>query len=152
MKPLPTPDMIASAIALANEFDTERNCGWNSGKSLCEYHDQPEYAATDFPEFQSLGPQCHGTLRELALLHTLRPCKDCGSDTLYASNYQIACCSCFGDPDACENREEDIENGDDPEERCCCNCAENMNLPDAITRWNLFHGDDGPRGRVQVVG
>lgn len=34
----------------------------------------------------------------------------------------------------------------------CGNCAENMNLEDAITKWNLNYGDDGPRGMVAVLG
>lgn len=143
---------LADAMTLADEFDKQRHCGWNSGQRLCEYHEQKEYRATEIAEFRSLGDQCYGTLRELALLHTLRPCKDCGSDTLYKSNWQVSCCSCFGDSELCENRKEDIENGEDPDDRCCCNCAENANLPDAITRWNLHYGDDGPRGRVQVLG
>ena len=32
------------------------------------------------------------------------------------------------------------------------NCAHHMNLPDAITRWNIIYGDAGPVGRVQVLG
>lgn len=152
MNPPPPPSEVSAAIALADEFDKQRHCGWNSSQNLCEYHNQPEYDATDIPEFRSLGDQCRGTLRELALLHTLRPCRTCESDTLYKSNYQVSCCACFGDPEQCENRKEDIENGEDPDERGCCDCAENANLPDAITRWNLHYGDSGTRGRVQVIG
>jgi hypothetical protein len=137
-----TQHTITEAMALADEFDKQRDCWWNSCHSLCEYHEQPEFTARDIPEFASLGGDCYGTLRELALLHTLRPCKDCGGDILYKSNYQISCCSCFGEHEDCE----DCQDGG------CRNFAENMNLPDAITRWNLHHGDDGPRGRVQVVG
>ena len=138
----PTNESVAEAAKLADEFDQQRHCGWNSSQNLCEYHDQPEYQATDIPEFASLGAQCHGTLRELALLHTLRPCRECGGDTIYKSNYQISCCSCFGDHEDCE----DCQDGG------CQSFAENANLPDAITRWNLIYGDDGQRGRVQVLG
>jgi hypothetical protein len=135
-------DPICLALALADEFDQARRCDWNSRKKLCEYHDQPNFRATEIPEFASLGYQCWGTLRELALLHTLRPCKECGNDTLYKHGYGIGCCSCLGDQDDCE----DCNNGG-------CTCyAENGNLPDAITRWNLCYGDSGERGRVQVVG
>lgn len=136
----PSDDDLKAAMDLADEFDRQRHCGWNNGQNLCEYREQPVYQATDIKQISSLGWQCWGTPRELALLHTLRPCKHCGGDTLFKSNYQIGCCSCLGDD--CE----------DCQEGGCQNLAENANLPDAITRWNLHYGDEGPRGRVEVVG
>lgn len=138
----PSGSSVSEAMQLADLFDRQRHCWWNSSQNLCEYRDQPEYRATEIPEFASLGDQCWGTLRELALLHTLRPCKHCGGDTLYKSAYQIGCCSCLGDQDDCK----ECQSGG------CRSFAENMNLPDAITKWNLHYGDDGARGRVVVLG
>jgi len=137
-----TSRALVRAEVVALEFDKQRDCGWNSSNNMCRYDDAPEYCAADVKPYASLGDQCHGTLHELALLHTLRPCKDCGSDHLYFGYYKVACCSCLGDRDECE----DCQDGG------CGNCAENMNLPDAITRWNLHHGDNGTRGRVTCIG
>lgn len=139
----PTTEELTEAAATAAEFDTQRSCWWNSCNHMCRYDDAPEFQANEVPAYASLGSMCWGTLLELALLHTLRPCKDCGGVVLYKSGYQIACCSCFGDSD---RQCEDCENGG------CKNCAENMNLPDAITRWNLWYGDTGAAGRVEVIG
>ena len=149
---------VEKAEAQAQEFDRQRNCSWNYDHLRLD-RNAPDFSALKVPRYASLGGQCWGTLEELALLHTLRPCKDCGSTILYKSNFQIACCSCFGE-DECENRDvdeadaaEDAANGvtETPEEGCH-NCAENMNLRDAITRWNILYGDNGERGRVEVVG
>lgn len=87
---------------LADEFDRQRNCGWNNSNIPSDY-DAPDFQASKVPEFYSLGSQCFGTLQELAPLHTLRPCRNCGGDFLYKSNFQIACCSCFGDRDECDD-------------------------------------------------
>lgn len=149
-KPDIKPEDLAAVMAFAAEFDRRRSCWWNSMNHACRYDDVPEFHAGQIPEFASLGGQCYGTLLELAMCHTLRPCKACGSDHLYKSNYQIACCSCFGDVESCEERKDDEEDGEEGE-RCCCS-AENMNLPDAITLWNLQYADDGPVGRVVVCG
>jgi hypothetical protein len=130
-----------AAEALAVEFDKHRHCGWNNSHIESDY-DGEVLQASKVPQYASLGSQCWGTLQELALLHTLRPCKECGSEFLYKSAFQIACCSCLGDRDDCE----DCKAGG------CGNCAENMNLQDAITKWNLHYGDDGARGRVEVIG
>jgi hypothetical protein len=140
-KEFPLSTTIESAKSLAQEFDRHRHCGWNSSNVPSDYN-SPDFDASNIPEFASLGNQCSGTIQELALLHTLRPCKACGGDILYKSNYQISCCSCFGDQDDCE----DCKQGG------CRSFAENMNLTDAITRWNLHFGDTGERGRVQVIG
>jgi len=126
---------------LACEFDAHRNCGWNFLR-FSSAGDDAVISAADVPAYASLGAGCWGTLQEIALLHTLRPCKTCGGEYLHKSNYQIGCCDCLGGRDECE---ECTDGG-------CCNLAENMNLPDAITRWNLLYGDDGPKGRVQVLG
>lgn len=139
--PLPSPEEIHEALALADRFDQARHCGWNNSENLCEYG-VPEFTADMFPEFRSLGSQCYGSLRELALMATLRPCKECGGDTLFKSSYQIGCCSCLGSQDDCR----DCQDGG------CRAFIENANLPDAITAWNNIHGDDGPRGRVEVIG
>lgn len=137
-----TADQLADAILLADAFDTARHCGWNSSQRLARCTGSPVFSADEVPPFDSLGDQCHGTLLELALLHTLRPCKKCGGDVLYKHGYGIGCCSCLGDHDDCE----DCQDGG-------CRCyAENANLPDAITRWNLEYGNDGPRGKVTVLG
>ena len=141
-----TPADLERVEALAQEFDRQRHCGWNCDNVRSDY-DAPDFEASDVPPYASLGAQCTATLQELALLHTLRRCKDCGSEFLYKSAYQIACCSCFGE-DECREREEEKAEGMEG----CHNCATNMNLPDAITRWNLHHGDQGERGRVQVIG
>lgn len=135
-----SPAAVQHVEAIAQEFDRQRSCWWNFChlKSDC---DAPDLGAREVSEYASLGGQCWGTLQELALLHTLRPCKDCGGDFLYKSGFQIGCCSCLGEWDDCDECEES-----------CGNCAENMNLPDAITRWNLCYGDKGERGRVQVIG
>lgn len=135
-------EKIKAAQARAAEFDRRRHCGWNNRERLCEYG-EPEFCATDFLEFASLGPHCYGTILELALLWTLRPCKQCGGDTLYKSSYQIGCCSCLGDQDDCT---------DCQFEGKCRSFAENANLPDAITKWNLQYGDGGEPGRVLVCG
>lgn len=140
-KEMPLSTVIESAESLAQEFDRQRHCGWNNSNVPSDYN-SPDFAASIIPAYASLGNQCWGTVQELALLHTLRPCKTCGGDTLYKSGYQIACCSCLGDQDDCE----DCKHGG------CHSFAENMNLPDAITKWNLHFGDAGERGRVQVIG
>lgn len=136
----PFPKTITEAMAIAAEFDRERHCRWNFSHVPRNPlpPDDVDYCATDFPETASLGDACWGDLMELALLTTLRPCK-CGSDHLYKSNHQIACCECFGE-DGCR------------EETDCHQCAENMNLRDAITLWNLRFAADGPPGKVQVIG
>lgn len=136
-----TVKITDSLTALAAEFDRQRDCRWNFTNLPRDYNSE-EFFATDVPKFASLGDQCWGTILELALLHTLRPCKVCGGAFLYKSGYKIACCSCFGDHEGCK----ECRDGG------CGNCAENMNLPDAITRWNLNYGDAGARGRVVVIG
>lgn len=140
-----TPDAaeLAEAARTAAEFDRQRSCWWNHSNHMCRYDDRPIFRATEVPAYASLGAMCWADLHELSLLHTLRPCKDCGATVLHKGAYQIACCSCFGATDAkCE----------DCQDSGCKNCAENMNLPDAITRWNLHYGDSGAVGRVEVIG
>lgn len=133
---------VSEAKELADAFDRRRDCGWNSFQRLCEDRNQTEYKATDIPDFKSLGYGCYSTIRELSMLHTLRPCRECGGEMLYKSNYQISCCSCFGSHEDCE----DCQAGG------CQSFVENANLPDAITAWNMIYGDAGERGRVKVLG
>lgn len=146
---IPFPTTIAEAMAIAAEFDKQRSCWWNDGNVPRDYL-QLDYRATDFPETASLGDCCWGDLMELALLTTLRPCR-CGNTRLYKSGYQIACCQCFGDGDVeCDDCRKERKEGDGPAD--CGACAENMNLRDAITLWNLRYSADGPAGQVEVVG
>lgn len=144
----PTPEAIEEALDFARRFDAARHCGWNSSNHACQYG-EPEYKAHTIPAFASLGANCTATLRELALLQTLRPCRDCGSTTLYAHNYAVSCCDCFGDEDDCSNVREAREAGE--EDTGCHNAATNANLPDAITRWNLNYATTGPSGQCQII-
>ena len=144
-------EYIAEAQKLAALFDKQRHCGWNSMQDFSEYYGEDTFTARNLPAFASLGSQCHGTIIELALLQTLRPCKHCGADTIFKGGYMLSCCSCLGD--GCEDCAEasKSEEGED----CgggCDSYAENANLQDAITKWNIQYGDDGTTGRVQVVG
>lgn len=153
--PTPHPDQIREAIATAEEFDRRRDCGWNSlhrDRLSTDPEEAYVYTASMIPEFASLGSQCHATIIELALLSTLRPCAHCGNDIIFKGYYQLACCSCLGDGcDDCAEAHQD-EHGED----CGGGCdaiAENMNLPDAITKWNLtIAKKDAPRGLVTVCG
>lgn len=150
---LPSQREIDEAIALAEKFDLHRDCGWNSLFQICsKSHEGDTFTAYQIPAFASLGGQCHGTLLELALLHTLRPCAHCGNDIIFKGGWMLSCCSCLGDGcDDCAEAHQD-EDGQD----CgggCDNIAENMNLPDAITKWNLtIAKQDAPKGLVKVCG
>lgn len=137
-------EKIRRCIRLAAEFDRRRDCHWNfHGLEAGNRYDPDVYAATDLPQFKALGSMCYGSVLDLALLSTLRPCRKCGGDTLYKSGFQISCCSCFGQEGCPE-----CEDG-----QATCNAyAENMNLPDAITRWNLLNAKATRRGLVQVIG
>lgn len=148
MKP-PYPTTAAEALAIAAEYDRQRDCYWNN-THLPDDYGHPRLCARDFPEFASLGGSCHATLLELALLSTLRPCKHCGSDHIFFGYYKVSCCSCLDESGCRDCRGEPDDDGESCES--CQSLAINMNLPDAITLWNLKYADDGPTGRVVACG